>query len=245
MPHLHKKTLQAIVLLCLIAAVTVFALYAGGPFWNLLSNSEALRAWVDEYGVWSKLAFTCMMALQVFVAFIPGEPLEIAAGYAFGAWEGTALCMLGALIGSAVVFLFVRKYGVKALQLFFSGEKINSVGFLKDTSKLHLLVFIIFFIPGTPKDILSYAVALTPMRLRAWLIISTIARIPSIVTSTIGGDALGMGNFAFAVIVFGITLLISALGLVVYQYIAAHPRQPSKAKRFSEKETNQTTQGIV
>ena len=82
-----------------------------------------------------------------------------------------------------------------------------------------LWVFFLFFLPGTPKDVLCYIVGLTDLPLRSWLIISAIAPFPSIVTSTIGGDALGMGNYTFAIIVFAVTLIISGLGLLAYRVI--------------------------
>lgn len=82
-----------------------------------------------------------------------------------------------------------------------------------------MLTFILMFIPGTPKDLISYFVGLTDMKLYEWLIISTIARIPSIVTSTIGGSALAEKNYKFAVIVFVIAAIISIAGIVIYNLI--------------------------
>ena len=163
-----------------------------------------------------RLAFLGMVVLQVCVAIIPGEPLEIGAGYAFGAIEGTILCLIGIVLGSAMVFGFVRKWGVKVVEVFFPREKINSLRFLQDEKRLNLWVFIVFFIPGTPKDVLSYFVGLTRMRFGVWLAISGLARIPSVITSTVGGDALGTGNHVFAVCVFVATILISVAGLIWY-----------------------------
>ena len=77
----------------------------------------------------------------------------------------------------------------------------------------------LFFLPGTPKDVLCYIVGLTRLPLRSWLIISAVAPIPSIVTSTIGGGALGMGNYSFALLVFVVTMVISGGGLLVYRAI--------------------------
>jgi uncharacterized membrane protein YdjX (TVP38/TMEM64 family) len=74
-------------------------------------------------------------------------------------------------------------------------------------------------IPGTPKDLLSYFVGLTEMKLSEWLIITTIARIPSVATSTIGGNALGEGNYITAITVFAITAVVSILGILIYNYI--------------------------
>ena len=79
--------------------------------------------------------------------------------------------------------------------------------------------FFLFFLPGTPKDLLCYVVGLTDLPLKTWLIVSAIAPFPSIVTSTIGGDALGMGNYTFALLVFVATMVISGGGLLVYRAI--------------------------
>lgn len=160
-----------------------------------------------------------MMLLQVFVAVIPGEPLEIGAGYAFGAVEGTLLCILGAAIGSTLVFLFVRRFGVRAVEVFISREKIHSLRFLQNTRRVHLFLLVAFLLPGTPKDVLCYVAGLTTLKLGPFILISSICRLPSIVTSTIGGSALGSGQWGMAAIVFAATLVISAIGLWIYKRI--------------------------
>ena len=78
---------------------------------NLAKDPETFRLWVDSHGFGGKLAMVGMMVLQVVVAVIPGEALEIGAGYAFGAWEGLLLCLIGAAIGSAIIFIFCQAFG--------------------------------------------------------------------------------------------------------------------------------------
>lgn len=191
----------------------------GRPMLEFVAEPERFRAWVGENALLGKVVFVGMMAMQVFVAIIPGEPLEIVAGYAFGAIQGTLLCLAGATVGSILVFLFVRKFGMRAVETFFPREKIEKLKFLQDSRRLNLLVFLIFFIPGTPKDILSYCVGLTKMKLLTWVLITATARIPSVITSTIGGDALGLGAHGFAAAVFAATLALSAVGLLIYKKI--------------------------
>ena len=148
---------------------------------------------------------------------IPGEPLEIAAGYAFGTVEGTALCLLGALIGGAAVFLVVRRFGRRAVEAFFPPEKIDALPLLRSERRLEGWLFVVFLFPGTPKDLLTYCAGLTHMQLGRWLALSVVGRIPSVITSTIGGDALGAGSYGFAALVFGVTLLLCGAGLLVYR----------------------------
>ena len=191
----------------------------GKPLLQFVSEPDKFRQWVDSHGLLGPLAFLGMMVLQVFVAVIPGEPLEIGAGYAFGAVEGTILCILGAAIGSTLVFLFVRRFGVRAVEVFISREKIQSLRFLQNTRRVHFFLLVAFLLPGTPKDVLCYVAGLTTLKLGPFILISSICRLPSIVTSTIGGSALGSGQWGMAAIVFAATLVISAIGLWIYKRI--------------------------
>lgn len=216
----HKKLISAAgIALFLLLSLAIFW-FVGKPFLAFVSEPEKFRLWVDGHGIWGRLAFLGMMLLQVFVAIIPGEPLEIGAGYAFGAVEGTILCILGAGIGSALVFLFVRRFGVKAVEVFISQEKIRSVRFLNDPKRLYPLITIAFLLPGTPKDVLCYCAGLTPIRFRHFLWISSICRLPSVVTSVLGGNALGSGNWQAAVWIFLATMAVSLIGLLIYKRIS-------------------------
>ena len=215
----QKKWIAGIgIFLFLLLSALVF-FFAGKPLIQFAQEPERFRAWVDEQGVLAPIAFLGMLILQIVVAAIPGEPLEIAAGYAFGALEGTLWCLLGAFAGRLAVFLLVRRFGTRAIEVFFPLDKLQSLRFLQNERRLTFWVFFLFFLPGTPKDLLCYIVGITKLPLRSWLVISAVAPIPSIITSTIGGDALGMGNYAFAALVFGITIVISSLGLLAYRAI--------------------------
>lgn len=224
---IKKRYSLLALIIFLIITIAVFW-YIGRPMISFLSEPESFRQWVNSHGIWSRVIFIGMMALQVVIAFIPGEPLEISAGYAFGSIEGTILCQIGALLGSIIVYSFVKFFGIKVLEVFFPIQKIRDLRFIKDSKKLTLLTTILFLIPGTPKDILTYFVGLTPMKLRTWMLITFFARIPSIITSTIGGDALGIKNYSFAIILFVITTVMSLLGILIFHILS----QKRKAKSY-------------
>ena len=139
--------------------------------------------------------------------------------YAYGALIGGILCVIGSVIGSALVFQFVRYFGIKLVEAFFSVEKIRSLKFLHNERKRNLLAFIIFLIPGTPKDLLSYFMGLTQMDLKTWLVISTIARTPAIFISTMSGDALGEKEYYMAIIVLIVLMIGSLAGAIYYRKI--------------------------
>lgn len=208
----------AILAIAVISMLLIFW-FIGKPLVKFVSQPELFREWVNSYGIWGRLAFIGMVILQVIVAIIPGEPFELVAGYAFGAVEGTVLCIIASTIGSILVFLLVRKFGVKLVEIFFSKEKLDNIKFLKSSPKRNILFLIIFAIPGTPKDLLSYFAGLTDISLVSWCLISSLGRIPSVITSTIGGSLMSDKNYLFAIIVFVVTVVISAGGLVIYNKI--------------------------
>ena len=224
----EKRWIVGLGLGLFLVLFVLVAWYAGRPLVAFASEPERFQQWVDSQGLLAPVLFMGMVILQVVVAVIPGEPLEIAAGYAFGALEGTVLCVLGTLIGGVLVFLLVRRFGAQAVEVFFDLEKLRSLRFFQDRRRLTFWVFLVFFLPGTPKDVLCYFVGLTDMRLRTWILVSAVARIPSIITSTVGGSALGMGEYAFAAIAFLAALAISGLGLLAYRAICRfHERRES------------------
>ncbi len=181
---------------------------------------------VENNPISGRLIFIGIQILQVFVAFIPGEVVEIAAGAVFGAIEGTILSLVGVTIGSSIIFLFTKWLGIKFVSLFVSEEKINSMKFIKNNRRLNNIVFFIFFIPGTPKDLLTYFVGLTRMKLHTFLCISLIARIPSILSSTLIGAAIDDSNWNSAIIILIITAAISLLGILIYNLIVRRHSKP-------------------
>ena len=222
--HLTKKQQKQIGIAAIIIAAAATALIiwlAGVPLVRFASEPERFRQWVNDNGLWSRFAYIGMMLLQIVIAVLPGEPFEIAAGYAFGAVEGTLLCVAASTLGSLTVFLLVRRFGVPLVEIFFTEDKLRSIRFLKTTPKRDFIFFIIFMIPGTPKDLLCYFAGLTDIKFTVWLLICPLGRLPAIVTSTVGGDALGTSNYWFAAIVFAVTLAISIVGLLVYKHICS------------------------
>lgn len=227
----EKKLLSggAVAIFVLLSAAAAW--FIGRPMVRFAREPEAFRQWVADHGIWGMAAYTGMVFLQVLVAIIPGEPLEIAGGYAFGAVWGTLLCLLGAFLGSVAVFAVVRKWGVPLVEVFFPREKLEKLSFLKTSPKRTALLWLVFTVPGTPKDLLCYFAGLTDLPWGTWLLIATVGRLPSIVTSTVGGSALGEQNYRAAVIAFALALAVAGVGYVIYRAVCRrHGQKPDNTK---------------
>lgn len=214
------------IFLLLTAAVGWFV---GRPMLRFASQPEVFRQWVDSHGLLGMAAYVAMVFLQVLVAVIPGEPLEISGGYAFGALRGSLLCLLGAVLGSLLVFALVRRFGRELVEVFFSREKLDSLRFLQSSPKRDILFWLVFTVPGTPKDLLCYFAGLTDLSWGKWLLLCSVGRLPSILTSTIGGSALGVQDYQFAILVFAGTLLLSGAGLLLYRGLCRRHKKKKEA----------------
>ncbi len=207
----------------LISFAVVFILAALATYflWNRISSvaasPEALRDLILSYGILSYAVGLGLQILQVFVALLPGELIELALGYSFGFLGGTVICLLGIAIATIPVFLLTKRFGIRFVEIFFDRKKIESISFLRNQKKLKRLVFLLFFIPGTPKDLLTYFVGLTPLTLTEFLTLTLVARIPSIVTSTASGSLFAEGDYIISAAVFLITGALSIFGLWIYR----------------------------
>ncbi len=225
MTEKHKKLVALWAVLIFVLFCAAVGYFIGVPMVRLAKVPAQFQALVDSYGIWGRLIFVGMVVLQVIVAFIPGEPIELAAGYAFGFWEGTLLSLAGFILGSWLVFGLVRRFGVKLVEVFFSPEKILEFSFLKNPKKTKTIAFLLMLIPGTPKDFLSYFAGLTKLTVKQWLLIVAIGRIPSLITSTATGAAAGQENYILSLIMLGITMVLTVVGILYYRTIC---KQQSK-----------------
>ena len=156
-PKSNKMKIAVITLTVItVLVVTAVSFIVLMPFIKYIETPENFRLWVSENGFKSIIIYVLTVILQIVAAVIPGEPFEIAAGYAFGTLNGTLLCLLAESIGSVIVLLLVRKFGLKLVKSIFSEDKINSVKFIKNKQSKMILFALIFIMPGTPKDLLCY-----------------------------------------------------------------------------------------
>ncbi len=196
----------------LLAAIAVPVVIWRRELWQLFSSTEGLREWVATTGALAPLVFVAVQALQVVVFVIPGEVPQIAGGYLFGPWLGSLLSVAGILAGSAIDFYLARLAGTPFVRALFAGDQVDRLGRLLGSRGARVAFFLLFLIPGIPKDILCYVAGLSPMRFPFFVAASTVGRLPGIVGSALIGDAaaarrwplvIGLGAGAVALFVAG------------------------------------------
>lgn len=215
-----------------VTAVIVLLLLRFYPAVESLMQPETMawfQSWLRDFGLTGALILVGLQTLQVLSGIIPALPIQIAAGLAYGAVAGLALCMCGILAGSSAVFALVKKFGQPLVNRAFSLEKQSKLAFLRDSKRLDYIVFVLYLLPAMPKDVFTFLAALTPLSLRRFLTITIPARIPAILCSTFASDALMEGNYFAAGVVFCVVALLGLLCMLGSKKIMAALERRSKS----------------
>lgn len=169
---------------------------------------------VRDAGWFGVLILLGMQFLQVVVAFIPGEVVQLAAGLMYGPWLGALIILVGCVISSSVIYQLVHRLGAPFVQGMVSTEHLDKFKHFEETGKLDVIVFILFLIPGMPKDVFTYLVPLTDMEYKRFILLTTIGRIPGVMGSTYAASGFVEGNIVGPLIVIGVLAVLAVIGIV-------------------------------
>lgn len=211
------KKHRYLILMLSIGIIVGLTLALWKPLLNFIEDPDLLVVWINEAGIWGRILFMLLNTLQVLLAVIPGGPFEVTAGALFGPLIGTIMCDVAMSVGGVITFLFVKKFGIKFIELFTTREKIESVKFLHSNNKSITLLFLFFLLPGTPKDLICYVAGLTDVKLSTWVFINLVGRFPAILLSALGGSALGEQRYGIFIAVFAIIIILYIVGSYLYK----------------------------
>lgn len=187
------------------------------PYIHEVFEPGGLSRVIDDVRNAGPLGFLILLAMQfmqIVVAFIPGEVVQMAAGMMYGPWLGAAVILLGCIISSAFVFAVVHRLGAPFVQDMVPTKYLDKFRAFEESGKLSIVVFILFLIPAMPKDTFTYLVPLTNMRMRDFLVLSNVGRIPGIVISTYAANGLVDGNITQSLIIFAVVAVIAIVAIV-------------------------------
>ena len=208
-----KSILYAVIVIVCIAVVIMLI-----PFAKLLYTEEGreiINQKIKSFGKLAPIVFIFLEFIQIIVAFVPGAPVEVLGGVIFGEIWGIILCFAGILLGTVTVYNLVKRFGRPLVCKVFSEEKLKNSRLLNDEKKLTFIVFLLFLIPGTPKDLITYIVPLTKINPYKFFFIAVTARTPSLACSVFMGASLGEGRFIRSLILFAVIIVFSSVGYLL------------------------------
>ncbi|HET7838661.1 MAG TPA: TVP38/TMEM64 family protein [Rectinemataceae bacterium] len=197
----------------LIVALVASAIVFRHELLAIFRDRDALSAWIGARGAWGVLAFVGLQVAQVVVFVIPGEIVQVAGGYVYGLWYGTLLSVLGITIGSLINFYLGRLLGRPFVEALFDRERIESIERVTASGKAAAGFFLLFIIPGIPKDALCYIAGVSGLGFPAFFGISMFGRLPGILGSSFMGSAAHDRSFASAIVVLSVAAVLFCIGL--------------------------------
>lgn len=181
---------------------------------DTLFNKEWLAnlpEFIMQYKCYAAAVLTGIQIMQVIICIIPGQPIQLAASYLFGVLKGYLISIGGAFIGAFIAFYIARALGKDSLEAIFGEEKVNDYHRKLNSGKGLTAVLLIYLIPGVPKDLVAYVAGISDMRLRPFLIVSTIGRSPGMLGSLLTGYFISSRNYA----AIGVLAVLTAVILII------------------------------
>lgn len=215
-------------ILLILAACLVCWIVFGEKIFEIIEKPEVFREWLGNFGAFDEIIFILIRAAQTVVKFIPAEPMEIGAGYAWGAIPGMLYCVIGNLLGTLVIWAFTKRFGVGFVNKFLPVSNFGALKLFKSSDKVYALLFFLYLIPGLPKDGFTYLVCLLDVKLVPFLIITFVARMPSVLSSTVCGETLADKNYLISGAIFAVTVLLAVLGSLIYKAYTKKKLQEAK-----------------
>jgi len=188
---------------------------------EMASNPERLRTMILSYGHLGVLVYIGIQIVQIIITAIPGEVVQVAGGYIYGTWLATTYLLVGVVVGSLTVFGLARIAGYSLVKQLVSEEKLTRFADLMTSKKAYSVIFVLFLIPGLPKDLLTYVGGLTPVKPLQFIIIASIARIPGVFFSAYIGANLQERDFLTAIVLSVAAVLLFVLGVLYRDQILA------------------------
>lgn len=209
------------ILIIIIAGIPAYIYFFQRDFIMQFKDLDAVNQFLDKYKLLGGFIYIGGQVLQIVIAAIPGQALQIAAGYMYGIWLGYLLSLMGAFIGSAATFYLARWLGKDAMYLIFGQEKMQSFIDRLNGKRAFIIVFILYLVPGIPKDLFNYAAGVSNMKCSTFLIISLAGRSPGMLGSLAIGLMFRTGSHIGIIILGSIAVILFGLGAVYHKKVSA------------------------
>ncbi len=228
-----KRSLLQLALLVLLFSVAAYALYALGLI-DLFLDRNRMLAFIREHRAYAAVSFIGLQALQVVAAPVPGEVTGFVGGYFFGAFWGVVYSTLGLTLGSWCAFMISRLLGRRLVESLVSPEIIKRYDYVMKHKGL-FLAFLMFLIPGFPKDLLCYILGLGHMGQREFLLVSTGGRLLGTTLLTVGGTFFRDARYGAFFTVTGIGIGAILVVMIYRESIERWFRRMRVAQRVAER----------
>lgn len=197
-----------------IVAVVVLAIVFRSSWMAFFSSRTDVQEWIASYGAVAPLIYIAVQVFQVVIFIVPGEVIQITGGYLFGIGLGTLYSLIGITVGSGIDFYMARLLGRSFVEGVFGENQVARFDAFTSSRGPQTAFFLLFVIPGIPKDVLVYVAGISRMRFGQFLLVTMAGRLPGILGSAVIGDSVAAGRWVLGAVIFGVSCLLFVLGVV-------------------------------
>ena len=207
-----RKAFLAIAKLALLLFIVVgipLSIYWNHPeILEHFRSLEALNAFLDRYHTTGIFVYLFLQILQILVPVIPGQAMQLAAGYMYILPLALFLTILGIALGTIISFTMSRILGYDAMVLFFGQERMDEYVLKLNSKRAYLVIFLLYLMPGFPKDFICFAAGVSRIRLIPFLVLSVVGRIPALTLSLVIGRMTRAGSYTGAIVVCVVAVVL-------------------------------------
>lgn len=208
------SVLKLLILFGIIIGMPVYIYFTYPELIDRFRSLEEINKLLSQHKTASIFLYIGLQIVQIVVSVLPGQALQFAAGYAYHFWLGFLFSIIGVALGTVITFYLARLLGKGALQVIFGEEKFSRFVHTLNKKRSFVVLFVIFLIPGIPKDLFTYAAGVSEIRIIPFLLLSLIGRTPAMMGSVMMGSMFYNGSYFGLIILGAAAVLLSLAGLL-------------------------------
>ncbi len=205
--------IELLILFGIVIAVPVYVYFTQPELIARFQSLDEINQLLTQYKTASIFIYIGLQIIQIVISILPGQALQFAAGYAYSYVFGFLYSMVGVILGTAITFYLARILGKRALHVIFGEEKFGRFVTTLNSKRAFFLLFIIYLIPGIPKDLFAYAAGVSEMKIVPFLIISILGRTPAMIGSVAMGRMFYHGSYEGLIILGTIAAILFVVGI--------------------------------
>ncbi len=173
-------------------------------------TNEEIQEHLSGFGIRGQITISILAMLQVVLAVLPAEPVQVIAGLTFGFWIGILACTVGVILGNTVIYLLYKIYGDKMREYFDSKLDIDFENAGR-SYKIAIVIFILYFLPAIPYGMICFLAATMGMKYHRYILITTLGAIPSVCIGVGLGHIALASSWIISVAVFAVLLVLLSI----------------------------------
>lgn len=205
---------KLILLFCIVIGLPIYVYFTYPELIDRFKSLDQINQLLKQHRTASIFTYMGLQIFQIVVSILPGQALQFAAGYAYSFWFGLLFSIIGVAFGTVITFYLARILGKEALHVIFGEEKFSKFVHTLNSKRSLLVLFVIFLIPGIPKDVFTYAAGVSEIKVIPFLLISLVARMPAMIGSIMMGSMFHSGSYLGLIIIGAVASILFIAGLM-------------------------------